>query len=104
MTPEQRKERARQAEQALEFVQPAFDTLTQSYLDKIKLIASSTPWEADKITALATALRTVEVAREQIELLITDGKEAQMEMDHARKFVEMSASDRRLIEMAARYR
>lgn len=104
MTPEQRTERARKAEQALEFTKPAFETLTASYLDKIKLISSSTPWEADKITALATALRTVEVAREQIELLIMDGKEAQAEIDYARRFVEMSATDKRLMNIAGRYR
>lgn len=100
MTPQERIRRAELAKQALEFTAPAFDVLTESYIEKIKLIASASPWDADKITALAQAVRVVEVAREQIELLVSDGVEAHAEEDFARKYVEMAASDRRLLGIA----
>ena len=100
MTPKDRIRRAEMAKQSLEFAAPAFDALTASYMDKIKLIASSSPGDADKITALAQAMRVVEVAREQIELIISDGKEAEAEQDYARRFVDMAASDRRLLGIA----
>ena len=101
MTPEQRAQRALQAKQALEFTAPAFDHLTDTYLARQREIACSTPWEYKKIIALSQAIRVTEVARAQLEAIISEGPEAQRDIDHARKIEQMSDPDRRLLNIGA---
>lgn len=101
LTEAQRVERARQAQHALEFMAPAFDELHAVYTDRLKAIASTAPWEAHKITALANATRILEEVRTQITGLVRDGVDAQAKIDRAKRVEDLSPARRRLLNIGS---
>jgi hypothetical protein len=103
LTPEQRIERAHRAERALdEFIRPALDTIRADYLEKLRVVAVNVPLHTDTVAGLSLALRIVDVIGGQLEAAIKDGEVAAKDREYGRKVVEMTASDRRLLQMAAR--
>jgi hypothetical protein len=99
LTPSQRVERSRQAKQALEFLEPAFAALQEAYGTRIEEISAKTPWDAQRITALANAKRIVSEVKAQIESIMHDGAEAQSGIDRARRIEELTPARRRLVEI-----
>lgn len=102
MTLEQTIDRAYRAERAIEeFIAPAFDALHGEYTERMKQIASSTPWEANKITALANATRILEAVRNEVVLAIKEGEKAQAAKRRAEHIERLSPSKRRLLNIGA---
>lgn len=96
----QKVERARQAEMALrDFLDPAFEVLADVYAQRLEDIASSSPWEASKITALANALRIAKEVRAQIYTLVADGSVTKNKMEMAKKIEALSPAKRRLLNI-----
>jgi hypothetical protein len=96
----QKIERARRAEMALnEFLDPAFELVADIYAQRLEDIASATPWEANKITALANALRIAKEVRGQIQMLVTDGAVAKSKVDFAKRVENLSPAKRRLLNI-----
>ncbi len=102
MTPEEAIGRAFRAQQAIdEFIAPAFDALHNEYTARMKQVASTAPWEANKITALANATRILEVVRGEIELAVKEGEMAQAAKRRAERVENLSPSKRRLLNIGA---
>lgn len=102
LTDAQRIERARQAKLALEtFLDPAFETVVAAYAARLEQLASTTPWEAGKITALANAQRIAKEVRSQIAALVLDGTDAKQNIDRAKRIEEMTPAKRRLLQIGA---
>lgn len=100
LTDSQRVERARRAQMALEeFFDPAFNTVIETYCARIEELASSAPWEAQKITALANATRIAKQVRGQIAALVYEGEEAKRKIDHAKEIEKLSPAKRRFLDM-----
>lgn len=100
LTDAQRVERARQAQMALEnFLNPAFDAVSAAYTDRIEQLASTTPWEAAKITALANANRIVKEVHAQIAALVYDGEHAKADMVRVEKIEKLTPARKRLINI-----
>lgn len=102
MNAAQKAERGRNARNALEFLEPAFEGLKADYMASMARVAAVVPLKVDTIQALAQAVRIVDVVKAQIEAIVVDGEKALKEIEHGRKVVEMTASDRRLLDIAAR--
>jgi hypothetical protein len=103
LTDAQRLERARQASLALEhFLDPAFEAVVQAYSERLEQIASATPWEAAKITALANATRIAKEVRSQIAMLVADGADAKQNIDYAKKVETLTPAQRRFFNIAPR--
>lgn len=102
LTDSQRVERARQAAMALsDFLDPAFEVVVASYAERLEQLASTTPWEAGKITALANAVRIAKEVRNQIALLVADGSDARQIIARAKKIEEMTPARKRLLSIGA---
>lgn len=100
MTEAERIRRGQNAQRALdEFLDPAFRAVHEAYSARLKEIASTTPWEAGKITALANATRIIEETRAQIFALVADGKEAEGQTIRAEKIEKLSPARRRLFNI-----
>lgn len=101
MTEAQRIERARRAQMALEeFLDPAFDLVIATYTARIEELASSQPWEAAKITALANAARIARSVKAQIENIVDDGELAKERRNHAQEIEKLSPAKRRFLNIA----
>ena len=89
---------AERAEQALsEYLRPAFQTVEAAYVDKLTNLAAETPWETDKITKLAMALKIMRTAQAQIEALATGGAAIEAQMDYARQIEKIPAHKRSIL-------
>lgn len=98
----ERIERAHNAKRALdEFLDPAFDVVIEAYTARLTDIASSTPWEAGKITALANATRIAQEVRSQVMALVLDGQDAKRGLIRAEKIEAMTPAKRRLLNIGA---
>lgn len=101
MTPEETLARARQAEAALDqFLVPAFEVLTEAYSKRLTEIATSEPWETDKIRKLAAALKIAKEVRGQIEGLVHAGEVAKDQKRKADEIAAMPEERRRWALMA----
>jgi hypothetical protein len=102
LTDAKRIERARQAELALtNFVDPAVEIVVASYLDRVEQLASTTPWEAGKITALSNAARIAKEVRAQIAALVHDGVDARSNIERAKRVEALTPAKRRLLNIGA---
>lgn len=100
LTNPQKVERGRQAMQALDnFLSPAFDAVIAAYTDRLEDIASKTPWEAPKITALANAVRIAKEVRNQIAGLVYEGDQAKADMVRVEKIEALTPAKRRLLNI-----
>jgi hypothetical protein len=100
MTDDQRAERGRRAKLALdEFLEPAFQTVIDTYTQRVEELASKAPWDAQKITALANATRIAKQVKAQIELMIYEGEIAQSAKQRAREIEKLSPARRRFLDM-----
>lgn len=96
----ERMERAHHAQRALdEFLEPAFAIVAAEYMARLNDLASTTPWEAAKITALANATRIAQEVRSQIVALVLDGQDAKRGMIRAEKIEELTPAKRRLLKI-----
>ncbi len=101
LTNEQRLERARQAEHAMTFLAPAFDVVISAYVERMEQVASTTPWEANKITALANATRIAREVQSQIVAIVHDGADAQANIKRAETIEKLTPAKRRLLNIGA---
>jgi hypothetical protein len=102
LTDAKRIERARQASLALkDFLDPAFELVVASYLDRVEQLASTTPWEAGKITALSNAARIAKEVRGQIAQIVADGADARSNIDRAKRIEELTPARKRLLKIGA---
>jgi len=100
LTDAQRVERGRRAAQALEeFLDPAFQAVIEAYSARIEDIASTQPWEANKITALANATRIAKEVQNQLRLLVYEGQEARRKIVRAEEIEKLSPAKRRFLNM-----
>ena len=100
MTEAQRIDRGRRAKLALdEFLNPAIDALIAAYTARLEEIASTQPWEAGKITALANAQRITRQVRTQIENIVHEGERAKSDREHALEIEKLSPAKRRLLNI-----
>jgi len=101
MTEQQRIERGHRARHALEeFLDPAFDTVIATYTARIEELASTQPWEAAKITALANAARIARSVKAQIENIVHEGEHAQSNRNKAQEIEKLSPAKRRFLNIA----
>lgn len=99
LTEAQRVARAHNARRALEeFLDPAFEAVVEAYAGRLEEIASKSPWEASKITALANAQRIAKEVRAQIVALVYDGDSARKEMIRVERIEKLSPAKRRLLQ------
>jgi hypothetical protein len=92
---------ANRAQAALdEFLTPAFDVVIASYLQRMTEIAGKEPWEAKKITSLASAVKIAEAVRGQIRAIVSDGDVARVDMKRAQQIEDMPTEKRRLFGYA----
>lgn len=102
LTPQQRIERAHRAKRALEeFLEPAFETVMDTYLVRVEELSAKEPWSANKITALANATRIAREVRSQIVALVMDGAEAEHGKQRAERVEKLSPAKRRLLDIGA---
>jgi hypothetical protein len=101
LSDQERVNRARLAEQSLQFLEPAFDTLRAEYRERLTQISASTPWEANKISALANADRIVTEVRNQLVALIADGADAKANQKRAERIEQLTPAKRRLLQIGA---
>lgn len=98
----ERLERAHHAKRALdEFLEPAFDIVAAEYLGRLEQLASTQPWEAGKITALANATRIASEVRAQIVALVLDGQDAKQGLIRAEKIEKLTPARKRLLKIGA---
>jgi hypothetical protein len=101
MTPQERMERGSRAQRAIEeFMQPAFDVVCSEYAARLKEVAAREPWAANKIAALANALRIVEEVQGQIVGIVYDGEHARQGKTRAEKIEQLSPAKRRFLNIA----
>lgn len=102
MTLDEKIRRGHAAKRAIEeFLGPAFETAQAVYSARLEEIASTQPWEAGKITALANAKRVVDEVHRQIASLVHEGEHAANEKIRAERIEKLSASRRRLLNIGA---
>jgi hypothetical protein len=100
MTNEQKIEHARQAALALSsFLDPAFEEVIETYHNRIASICATTPWEANKISALANAIRIAQEVRGQIAAIVAGGEVAKSGKARAEAIEELSPVKRRLLRI-----
>jgi hypothetical protein len=96
----ERVQRAHNAQRALdEFLDPAFELVADVYQQRLEDLASATPWEAGKITALANALRIAKEVRSQIHGIVKDGTVAGDNIKRAKRIEELTPARRRLLNI-----
>ena len=96
-------ERGRRAKQALdEFLDPAFDAVIHAYTARIEDLASTQPWEAQKITSLANAARIAKSAKAQIEAIVYEGERAAGVRERTKEIEQLSPAKRRFLDMVPR--
>ena len=96
----QRVDRANRAKRAIEeFFDPAFEAVVAAYAARLEEIASKTPWEAGKITALANAQRIAKEVYGQIATFIHDGDLASRDLIRVERIEAMTPAKRRLLNI-----
>lgn len=98
LEPRQRIDRGRRAAEAVtDFVNPAFVHAHDTYLARMKELVSREPWALDKIGALVTAMRVLEVVQADMVALIQDGDVATRELARVEKLASIPEAKRRLL-------
>lgn len=100
MTEQERIERAVNAKQALEFLDPAFEVVLEEYHNRLAGICATKPWATSEIAALANATRVVQEVRAQISGLVLDGEDAKAKKTRAQRIEELSPTRRRLLKIS----
>lgn len=96
----QRIERGRRAQLTLEeFLDPAFGLVIAAYAARVEELASTQPWEAQKITTLANAIRIAKQVRGQIMAIVHEGENARQQKDRAAEIEKLSPAKRRFLNM-----
>ena len=100
MTPEERIERARRAQHALDdFLAPAFEVVVEEYHGRLAAVCAKEPWAADKIAALANANRIVQEVHRQIVGLVLDADDAKAKKARAQHIESLTPAKRRLLNI-----
>lgn len=100
LTEAQKVSRGEQARRALgDFLSPAFEAVIAAYTDRIEELASTQPWEAAKITALANATRIAKQAHAHISALVYEGQHARAGMVRVQEIEKLSPAKRRLLNI-----
>lgn len=97
MTPADRYSEGERAKIAMEVLDDAFSTVSASYMERLIAVASSEPWAADKLRALAQAQRVADEVRQHITALVGGMSIAEAEMAHTRKIQAMSPERRKVL-------
>lgn len=100
LTESQRIDRARRAQMALEeFLDPALNAVVEAYAARVEELAATQPWEAQKITALANAIRIAKQVKAQVMAIVYEGENAKRQKDHAAEIEKLSPAKRRFLDM-----
>jgi hypothetical protein len=106
MTEAERIARAHRARAALEeFVGPLLDEIEQTYLKRLREVSTSEysyKARSDKQTALSCALTILASVRSGLNEAITDGELAKQSKLRAEKIEQMTAPQRRLLNIVPR--
>lgn len=97
VTPADRYSEGERAKIAMDVLGEAFATVNASYMDRLIAVASSEPWAADKLRALAQAQRVADEVRRHIASLAAGMSIAEAEMAHTRKIQAMSPERRKVL-------
>lgn len=98
MTPHDRLSEANNAKAALDkYLAPAFTVVEATYARRLTDLAAEKPWEAEKITKLATALKIARSVRAQIEAIVADGKVAESEIAYAAQIERIPTHKRNIL-------
>ncbi len=99
MTEFERIDRAKRAQAALdEFLKPAIDALLVEYTQAMVSIATKEPWEANKITKLAQAVKIADRVQLHIGLLVRDGEAATADMKRGNDIAKLNTEQRKWLE------
>ncbi|TFI59102.1 hypothetical protein E2493_06135 [Sphingomonas parva] len=94
----QRVERAARARRAIEeFLAPALGRAHETFSARLKDICAREPWAADRIAALANAIRILEELGKDLEAAIHDGDAAAQALLRAEKYERLTPARRRLL-------
>ena len=94
----QRVERAARATRAIEeFFAPALARAHESFSVRLKDICAREPWAADRIAAVANAIRILEELGKDLEAAIHDGDAAARSLLRAEKYERLTPARRRLL-------
>jgi len=94
----QRVERAERARRAMdEFFAPALGRAHDVFSTRLKDVCAREPWAADKIAALANAIRILEELGHDLEAAIRDGDDAARTILRAEKYEALTPARRRLL-------
>lgn len=96
----ERIDRAQAFAAALNLVGPILDTMGNVYVERIKQISTSEPWEAQKITNLAIASSIAEQVKKALESGASDEALAREELARTRQIERLTPERRRAIGMA----
>lgn len=80
-----------------EHLRPAFEAVEGLYMARLQDVAVKEPWAADKLRALALALKISQAARAQIEAKVKGGDLADDQLKRLRKIEAMSPERRRVL-------
>jgi len=94
----QRVERAVRARSAIdEFFAPALARAHTAFSARLKEICAREPWAADRIAAVANAIRILEELGRDLESAIHDGDAAAAALLRAEKYEKLTPARRRLL-------
>ena len=100
LTDNQRIERATRAQQAIdEFFAPAMARAHDAFAARLKDICAREPWAAEKIAAVANAIRILEEIGRDLEAAVHEGEEAGQRRLRAEKYEKLTPARRRLLNI-----
>ena len=98
LSPAQRIDAARRAAEALEeFFDPAFEFVIGQYRNRMERIIDENPADREAYMILMAGIRAARAARDEIKLLVKDGKQAHDEMIKIEKIASMSGARRKAL-------
>ena len=94
----QRVERAARASKAIdEFFTPALMRAHAAFARRLSEICAREPWAAEKIAAVANAIRILEELGKDLEAALHDGEAAAQSLLRAEKYEKLTPARRRLL-------
>lgn len=102
LTDRQRVERGRRAAQALEeFLAEPIAEIEQDYMEKmVEVSATTNPRVPEILERLANGVKIARQIRARIEARVLDGKAVENEIERAKRIEQMSAPQRKLLNIA----
>ncbi len=91
-------DRGQRAEAALrEFFDPAFFAVIREWEQRIGDVAADTPWDVQRITKLAAAVKVAHAARNMIREIVTEGEVAVEELKRTRRLESIPVEKRKVL-------